>query len=270
MFYQLIHPGSSDYFVMEWGCNFNFPHHMHQCFEFIVSLEGEMTVTIGATEYSIKEGEAVLIFPNQIHALASSCNKHMLCIFSPKLVAAYYSKNMTRLPLNNKFTPPHSLVEAFQSLNENTSFLSKKGYLYLLCDSFDSTAQYVEGKQDNKNLLEKILEFIEKNYKEDCSLQDLSDSIGYHYVYLSRYFKQVVGMSFNTYVNIYRLNNACYLLTNSDDSILNAAIESGYKSVRSFNRNFKNHFGISPNEYVNYKENSYGQKSENTIKADKP
>lgn len=251
MFYQLSHPASSDYFLMEWGSNFNFPHHMHQCFEFIVSLEGKMTVIIGAAEYEIEEGEAVLIFPNQVHALASLSNKHMLCIFSPKLVAAYYAKNTTRLPLNNKFTPPNSLVEAFKSFDENTSFLSQKGYLYLLCDTFDVNARYVDGNQDNKNLLEKILEFIETNYKEDCSLKELAASIGYSYVYLSRYFKKVVGMSFNSYVNMYRLNNACYLLNNSDDSILNSAMESGYKSIRSFNRNFKNYFGVSPNEYLN-------------------
>lgn len=250
MFYQLIHPASSDYFKMEWGINFNFPHHMHQCFEFIVSLEGKMTVFIGTTEYEIEEGEAVLIFPNQMHALASSNNKHMLCIFSPKLIAAYYSKHAKNLPLNNKFYPPKSLIDVFETLNENTSFLQKKGWLYLLCDAFDSNAKYVDGNQNHKDLLQKILEFIESNYKEECSLEDLSVSIGYSYVYLSRYFKKMVGMSFTSYVNIYRLNFACYLMNNSNENIMNVAIESGYKSVRSFNRNFKNHFGISPNEFI--------------------
>ena len=250
MFYQLIHPASSDYFLIEWGTNFNFPDHIHQCFEFIVSLEGEMTVVIGAAEYNIKKGEAVLIFPNQMHALASSNNKHMLCIFSPKLVAAYYSKNSKRLPLSNKFCPPQSLIEAFQSLDKNTSVLKKKGYLYLLCDAFDANAEYADGNPDHKDLLAKILEFIESNYKEDCSLECLSVSLGYSYLYLSRYFKKVVRMAFNSYVNIYRLNTACYLLVNSNDKILNVAIECGYKSVRSFNRNFKNHFGISPNKFI--------------------
>lgn len=250
MFYQLIHPASGDYFQMEWGTNFNFPHHMHQCFEFIISLEGKMTVFVGTTKYEISKGEGVLIFPNQMHSLASSENKHMLCIFSPKLVAAYYSRYAKSLPLSNKFCPPQSLIDTFLTLNENTSFLQKKGVLYLLCDAFDSHAKYIDGNQENKDLLQKILEFIEANYKEDCSLEDLSNSLGYSYVYLSRYFKKMVGMSFNSYVNIYRLNYACYLLNNSNENILNIAIECGYKSIRSFNRNFKNHFGISPNEFI--------------------
>ena len=57
-------------------------------------------------------------------------------------------------------------------------------------------------------------------------------------------------MSFNSYVNIYRLNNAYYLFENTDGSILSAAIDSGFKSVRSFNHNFKKHFGMTPNEYI--------------------
>ena len=47
------------------------------------------------------------------------------------------------------------------------------------------------------------------------------------------------------------LDNYSNLLANSDYSILQCALESGYKSVRSFNRNFKNILGITPIEYKN-------------------
>ena len=128
-----------------------------------------------------------------------------------------------------------------------------------MCDAFETHAKYYDSHKDNKNLLAEIFKFIENNYKEDCTLKELSASIGYDYAYLSRYFKNVVGISFNSYVNMYRLNHACYLLDNTSDHILNIAIESGYKSLRSFNRNFKIHFGISPNEYV--KASIQGRKS---------
>ena len=61
----------------------------------------------------------------------------------------------------------------------------------------------------------------------------------------------ITGISFNSYKNRYRINNACYLLSNSNYSILQCALESGYQSVRSFNRNFKNILGITPAEYRN-------------------
>ncbi|MBQ3593025.1 MAG: helix-turn-helix transcriptional regulator [Clostridia bacterium] len=250
MFYQLIHPAAGNHFVIERGENFNFPYHMHECFECIVSLEGKMTVRVGSTAYEIEKGEAVLVFPNQMHSLISSENKHILCIFSPKLVNAYYSSKVNKFPINNKFRPSDELIETMKNIDENTSYYIKKGYLYYLCDAFDVNADYVNGNRHYNDLIGKTLGFIETNYKEECTLEKLASSVGYNYVYLSRYFKKITGMSFKTYVNIYKLNVATHLFKTTSLSISTVASESGFQSVRSFNRNFKNYFGVSPNEYV--------------------
>lgn len=249
MFYQLDHLGTLDYYKKEYGENFNFPPHMHECYEFITVLSGEMTVTIDSHDYLLKENECVLIFPNQIHSLTSTNCKHMLCIFSPKLVAAFSSKKNGKKPTDNKFCPDIRMIQAFDELAEDSSSYGKKGLLYLICDEFEKYAEYSEQRSDNKDLLEKIFSFIEENFSRECNLSELAKHIGYDYSYLSRYFKNKVGLSFNTYVNMYRLNNACYLIKNTNDSILNCALESGFTSLRSFNRNFKKQFGVTPTEY---------------------
>ena len=249
MFYELCHIGNSDYFVKQYGENFSFAPHMHRCFEFITTLEGEMTVTVDGKEYLLRKDEALLIFPNQIHSLDCTNSKHMLCIFSPQLVAAYSSKVAMKKPENNKFSPKPHLLSELDGFDESTKTIAKKGVLYLICSDFDSKAKYIDRTVKSQNLLEKIFMYIDENFKSECSLSDLSKSLGYDYAYASRYFKRSVGISFNEYVNIYRLNNACYLMNNTDETVLNCALESGYASLRSFNRNFKMHFGISPSEY---------------------
>lgn len=255
MFYQLSHIGSSDYFRKEYGTDFTFPPHMHQCFEFITVLSGELKVTVDAAEYTIQKGEALLLFPNQIHSLHSTHCQHMLCIFSPKLIAAYASKVSQKLPSGNLFTPDPSLIHAIDCLTDTASTLEKKGLLYLLCDQFNRNAAYQTKSHDKNNLLAAVFAFIEENYNSNCGLMDLAKQIGYDYSYISRYFKKNVGISFNEYVNIYRLNNACYLLTNTDNTILQCAMESGYTSLRSFNRNFKEQFQVSPSEYTKSRRN---------------
>ena len=250
MLYQLNHIGSLDYCKREYGKNFNFPPHMHQCFEFVTILSGEMTVTVENSKYKLSKGESVLIFPNQIHSLSSVNCQHMLCIFSPKLVAAFSSKTNMKKPVDNRFCPSEHIVDSIDKLNDDTSVYERKGLLYILCGEFDKSAEYVQGRGDNKNLLEVIFHYIDENFSEDCTLKDLSKSIGYDYAYLSRYFKNTVGIPFNKYVNVYRLNNACYLLNNNNDTVLSCAVSSGYKSLRSFNRNFKEQFGMSPTEYI--------------------
>ena len=249
MFYQFNHIGSSDYFVKEYGEDFSFPPHMHLCFEFISVLDGEMKVTVDGKENVLHRGESLLIFPNQLHSLESVKSRHMLCIFSPELVRAYSSKIEKSLPESNRFAPDEYLIESLNRIDEESSLIAKKGILYSLCASFDENAAYIPRKVGQKGLLSKIFAFVEQNFAGECTLEELSTQIGYDYAYLSRSFKKSTGISYVSYLNIYRINRACYLLDNTDLSILQCALESGYSSLRTFNRNFKSHLGISPAEY---------------------
>ena len=124
-----------------------------------------------------------------------------------------------------------------------------KGLLYSLCGCFDLTATYREANAGSNMLLYNIFKFIELNYNKNCTLTDLSKNTGYDYAYLSRYFKKIVGLSYNDYVNQYRISKACYLLQNYEMTILEISNECGFNSLRSLNRNFKEQLGIPPAEY---------------------
>lgn len=249
MFYQLQHFGISEYFCKEYGKNFNFPAHLHQSFEFITVTAGEMQIYIDDKIYSLRKGESVLIFPHQLHSITSENSKHMLCIFSPELVKAYASKFLNKKPACNTVSLDRYLIDALDKLIENSSTFEKKGILYSICAEFDKTAEYIKRLSYDESLLQNIFEFVEENFNNNCELSALSNKTGYSYSYLSRCFKKTTGISFNTYVNRYRINNACYLLNNTNFSILQCALESGYKSIRSFNRNFISVLGITPKEY---------------------
>lgn len=248
MFYQFAHPAEPDYWRVEEGENFSFPLHLHACFEFLAVLEGEMTVTVDARAYRLEAGEGVLLFPHQLHALSSKNSRHILCIFSPQLVHTFAKQVAGSLPSDNRCTVSPETVAALRAADDGTR-IAKKGMLYTLCAQFDSQRQYVARSQASNTLLHKMFAFVETAFAEDCSLTALADTTGYDYAYLSRSFRRMVGISFNTYVNHYRLSRACYLLKSSDQSVLQCALDSGYSSLRSFNRNFKAQFGITPSEY---------------------
>ena len=248
MFYQYNHLGSPDYLKIEKNKNFSFPSHLHQCFEIIIILSGEMDVTIDGKKYTLKKGEASLIFPNQIHELKSQESEHVLCIFSPRLVQAYLAKITDKIPVSNKFYPSDYLTRELEKL-DTASSVTRKGILYSLCGGFDACAEYISKKTDQKNLIHKIFSFVENNFSGDCSLARLSEITTYDYSYLSRYFKKNLGISFNSYVMHYRLSHACYLLENTTQSIAECAFESGFNSLRSFNRAFKENLKTSPKQY---------------------
>ena len=249
MFYQYNHFGTTEYFCKEYGEDFNFPMHLHNSFEFITVKEGKMTVVIDGMEYILKKGESVLIFPNQLHSLESETCSHMLCIFSSELVRAYYYKINKKIPLNNKVRADGFVIDYIDKLLPESSVAEKKGILYLLCAIFDKETDYTDRMKVYDGLLYKIFDFVERNYSGDCTLEKLSKETGYNYSYLSRSFKKSTGISFNSYVNQYRISNACYLLSNTGYSIVECALESGYESLRSFNRNFIASRGVTPSEY---------------------
>lgn len=249
MFYQLHQLASSEFFRKEYGENFSFPPHLHQCFELIVLLSGEMTVYIDNEKYLIKKGEALLIFPNQLHSLHSEKSEHMLYIFSPKLIQAFSIKRGNSVPQSNRLNLENHFISTLEDLTEGSSLYEVKGALYFACGIFDKTAEYKPFMPYNNNLLYIIFEFVDTNFNKDCSLKELAINTGYDYAYLSRYFKRSTGISYNDYLNSCRLDNAGYILKNSTLSVLECAQECGYSSLRTFNQNFKECYGVSPKQY---------------------
>jgi len=248
MFYQFSHPDSPDYCRVERGENFSFPPHLHACFEFVYLKSGCMQVTVDGAKYTLQAGDALFLFPHQIHSMESTESEHMLCIFSPQLVHAFAKKTAGLCPKENTFAVSPAVAAAVEA-TEDGSLFAQKGALYTLCDQFDRTAAYTSRARQHEGLLYKIFSFVETEFAADCSLGALAEATGYDYAYLSRRFRQAVGISFNTYVSHYRLSHACYLLENTNQSVLQCAVDSGYSSLRSFNRCFKAQFGVTPTEY---------------------
>ena len=174
MFYQYNHLGSPNYLKIEKNENFSFPPHLHQCFEIIIILSGQMKITVDGKIFVLEKNEALLIFPNQIHELESTNSKHVLCIFFLRLVQAYITKLIDKIPKSNKFCPDVYLIHALENLSPASSSADKKGVLYSLCGQFDKQVEYTAKKADHDKLLYKIFAFVEENFCSDCSLLSLS------------------------------------------------------------------------------------------------
>ena len=250
MFYQAQHSMNSD--IPEWedGFDFSFPAHLHSNFELVTLTEGCMDITVDGQCFTLTPGRACLIFPNQIHIFHTPAHsRHILCIFSPKYVETFAKLTADRVPVSNLFAPDPFYLDRFTTMAGQLDDVRLKGLLYSVCGDFHRDATYTERRADRDELLFRIFRFVETHYSGDCTLAALSDALSRHYVYLSKYFKRCTGLSFTEYVNRYRVGEACSLLKNSEYTVLQAALDSGFDSLRSFNRNFKSTIGVTPGEY---------------------
>ena len=251
MFYEFRHSAGADYFSIESGEDLAFPAHIHSSFELITLQSGSMKVFVGSREYILTPGRGVLIFPNQIHSLSTMRHsKHRLCIFSPRLVSAFSASREGMMPTEALFDMPTAAIEQLFALTPDSNANLIKGALYTVCGLMDEKTAYVKADVgDEKNLLYEIFAYIDAHLSEDCSLEALAASLSYSYTYLSKYFKQSVGQSYNSYVNQYRVREVCDRLCNTSDSILKISEECGFRSLRSMNRNFKEQTGVTPAQY---------------------
>jgi len=99
--------------------------------------------------------------------------------------------------------------------------------------------------------LQKELKNSEIFLESDLTLHKLANSINVKPNYLSQVINQIYNKNFNEFINSYRLEYAKKLLIESVLKIEAVAYDSGFNSLSTFNRFFKNEVGITPSQYRN-------------------
>ena len=102
---------------------------------------------------------------------------------------------------------------------------------------------------ENKNLIDKAIGFIQKNPKDNLSLQSIADNAGFSLTYFDAIFRQHTGYSPVEYARIYKLTRSALELRRTQKTVLDIALEFGYASPESFTRAFKNFYSMTPSEY---------------------
>lgn len=106
--------------------------------------------------------------------------------------------------------------------------------------------------------IRKVLEFIQINLSEDLSLQRISEIANYSPFHFQRIFTVFVGETPKQYIIRLRLERiAHYLKVFPNLSISELSGKSGFTSLSTFSRAFKNYFGISALEYRQLSNDEY-------------
>ena len=91
--------------------------------------------------------------------------------------------------------------------------------------------------------------FIHEHYPESIARRDIASHLCINEQYLSRCFSKEVGIGPMTYLSRYRIEQAKQLLTRSDLSITQIALEVGFSSQSYFSRLFQQEVGLTPSAY---------------------
>ncbi len=228
--------------------NCNFPDHFHRTFEFIFVSEGTLSMTINGQNYYLHKNEMAFIFPNQLHSFdTKEHSRIVLLIFPHEMIESFYKKYQNMVPESNVISYKTAPYEKFEFKN----IYDCKSFLYQMCGQLIQQTEFISYSSgiDRKSLLYKLLNYVQEHYEETCTLAQATKQLGYDYTYLSKFFQEKMSMPFTSYLNQYRISQACFLLHNTKESISAIAMKCGYDTIRTFNRNFKSFTGVSPSEY---------------------
>ena len=125
--------------------------------------------------------------------------------------------------------------------------LSKsEDYTLLNADGFAFEAQ-----PQNNNKIDEIFKYINENFNQHISLDEVADLVSMTVPAFCRFFKKSTGKTFTKLVNEYRVVHATKLLSESQSSITDICFECGFNNFSHFNKLFREFTGKSASKYRN-------------------
>ncbi|SHH42536.1 AraC family transcriptional regulator [Clostridium grantii] len=101
----------------------------------------------------------------------------------------------------------------------------------------------------SKEIINKIINYLQENYKKDISNKTVGELFKFHPNYLNRLMVRYTEMSIQQYLINIRINRSMDLLQNSNKTISEIAYISGFKSAHYFSRLFKKKVGLNPSDF---------------------
>lgn len=260
--FDFINPEERIYINRSVGYDGILPHN-HGFIELVYIESGKGLHTINHKTFSISTGDLFLLSPNDTHSLQPlEDSKDQLYWINCLILPEFIDFDFNQFPSEYKYLGVYGFEMRFIFNEMSKEFYSKepeylkkiKAYLTIiiveLIRILKNPEKYSRYTNIRKHfLLQNALSFIHLNYKEDINLTTIISNLGISPSYLSKIFKENLGLSVISYINQYRMQESCRLLRDSSMTIGQVAIQSGFNDVKFFYTFFKRHLKLSPGKY---------------------
>ena len=238
--------------------------HLHKYLEFGYIFSGSTELKISKTSYSLTSGKAYLITPYQIHSFKDNDNEKLnaaLIIFNDSLIPSFKTILNHRRLANPVFNIDYDKISFHvEKINEyktaNSRFKEQilGGHLsIILSEILENQDLISENNYSKENISQNILIYCNEHFKENISLEKIAADLNISKSYVSQVFNNTLKISFSECINQLRINEAISLIDSGEPSLSKIAFESGFNSIRSFNRNFYDFTGSTPGDYMKNK-----------------
>ena len=250
--------------------------HWHEELEWIYAEYGILNVTIHGESFVLNPGEFCFINSGELHEIKSTGESlHHAVVFNPSFLDfALYDTcqhNFIR-PITNGtlkfpnfcsgFSPKdqkrflfhmQEIIKLYHTLPV-CALLSIKIHIFHILELFFQADCLIQNTlsprgKDSLDKLKQVIGYIHQNYTGVISLQTLSKICYMSPNYFCHYFKQEIGKTPISFINEYRIEKACEMLSETALPVSEISFSFGFENFSYFIRKFREYKGVTPKKY---------------------
>lgn len=244
--------------------------HWHDDLEFTIVLSGRKTCHVNGTPVTIAEGNGIFVNSRQLHYDSSpdgSDCRYICLLVHPMLLCAspYVERTFIEPVLAN--APPYILLEkdgwagrlcgllreAVQRLEGPSGPLRVQAKLWEIWEelykNLPHPADTPRPRNQNLHALQNMVAFIQKNYKEKVTLEEIARAGSVSKSTCCKVFSKYSSQSPLGYLIEFRLRKGMELLRSTDMTVTEVCFETGFSGPSYFSESFRKSFGCTPVEY---------------------
>lgn len=243
-------------------------HHWHPEHEIIFVSQGSLRLCLDGVYHDLKEGDFAFVFPGVTHsATPYDCVYECVLfnleeIFGPwkaydKYIGGLLAHSLAapqiyRLPDGMPEKAMQRLINVLREQERGFELESVSAILSILkalvkSDCLTETEpMYSPSKLKPFN---KATTYIEQNFNQHITLEELATHCGISSTYFSEYFKNITNMTPFDYINKYRINHAAEMLLYTKKPITEIALSCGFNDLSYFSKTFRLQKGKTPRQY---------------------
>jgi two-component system, response regulator YesN len=192
--------------------------------------------------------ELLNIYLRKLLSINKKKSFHLNSVYSIVIVDIILYFQDLGIPIDNVFSMSNS-DEKIITINNDIQLKNQVSKLILQASKYLSKENKYYSYSEN---VVKMLDFINSNYMNNISLDDMAETANLHPNYASSLFKKEIGTNFIQYLNSYRVLKAkAFLKRNTELSLDRIAKMVGYESSGRFIKVFKKYCSVTPGEYRN-------------------
>ena len=248
--------------------------HTHPFLELAYVRRGAALHTVADRQYAIRQGDFFIIDYHTSHAYESTGDEPLEiinCLFLPEVIdpALMPCDTLEKLLRHylirmqaHSFSPDptaycfrdedgdilgllSSMLREFEEQKAGYAEVLRASLIMVLIRAVRrlSFAGVVEGG------MAEVEAYVRAHFCEPLTLAALARRYGYSAPYFSQRFKAETGLPFTAYLRRVRMEEACRLLYNTDDRIIDVAAQVGYRDPAAFQEAFRATQGLSPRAF---------------------